>query len=238
MLTRIARRLHQRQRRGVDQVPGLGPEADVEADEVGPGEQLGQWHQASAELGLERRVDRGSGRIDDLHPEASRAPRDGLPDPPKADDSERRPVDVRAEQEHRPPRRPLPSLHEPRRLGDPAGGSQDQGEGEIGRRLGQRAGGVADGNAPGGTGGHVDVVVANGVVADDEQPGSRPVEQLVVDPVREQGQDSGTALDRGQQLGPARRQVAVPDPGLGHGADRIEAAIRDSPGDEDPWSGR
>ena len=79
----------------------------MERHEVAPGQQL-----------LERQVGRaersghvGRKRLDvvvqDLHPEALGAARDGLADPPEPDDPDRRAVDVGAEQQQRSPRLPV-----------------------------------------------------------------------------------------------------------------------------------
>ena len=70
-------RLHARERARVDQVPGVGRERRVEGDDVGALEQL-----AEREAGRARAVD-------DLHPEAGGAARDGVADPAAADDAER-----------------------------------------------------------------------------------------------------------------------------------------------------
>ena len=59
--------------------------------------------------------------------------------------------------------------------------------------------------------GDVDVVEPDGEVADDLELRAGAVEELVVDPIREQGQDAVAALDRAEEDVARRRQLVLPD---------------------------
>ena len=160
---------------GVDQVPRHRAQVDVERHEVALGEQA-----------LERQVRRAERSastvvgqlldvvVQDLHAEALRPARDGLPDPPEPDDADRRAMDVRPEQQQRTPRLPAAAADVAVALGQPAGGGHQQRPGEVGGRLGQDARRVADRDTAPRAGGDVDVVEADGVVADDPERPARP----------------------------------------------------------------
>ena len=127
--------------------------------------------------------------VQDRHPEPARPPRHRLADPPEADDAERRAVDVRPEQQQRAPRLPAAVADVAVALGDAPRGGHQQRQGEVGGRLGQDARRVADRRRRAAAqAGDIDVVEADGVVADDLELRPGRVEELVVDPVGEQRQ--------------------------------------------------
>jgi hypothetical protein len=171
--------------------------------------------------------------VEDGHPEAHRPAGDGLPDPPEADDADRRAVDVRPQQEHRAPGLPAAGPDVTITLGEPPPGGHEQGEGKVGGRVREDPWCVPDRDAPTSAGGHVDVVEADRVVRDDLELRPRPIEELVVDPVGEERQDAVAALDRVQQLRSGRGQVGLPDAGIAGLEDRRQPVVRDGPGDED-----
>ena len=175
--------------------------------------------------------------VEDPHPEALRPSRQRLADPPEADDPERRAVDVGAEQQQRTPRLPVAVADVAVALGEPSGGGHQQRPGEVGGRLGQDARRVPDGDAARGAGRDIDVVEADGVVADDAKARPGRVEERVVDPVGEQGQDAVAAGDRAAA---ARRAAAGGRPPRGPSsqaaATGVEPLVRDASGDEDAGS--
>ena len=127
--------LHRHQRPLVDQPAGLRRQRAMEADDVGFGEQLVELDPA------------GTGRAaaaQDPHPEALAATSHGLADQAGADDAQGRAVDVAAEPARRLPGPPLTLADRVRRLDDLSGDRQDQREGEVGGRLGEHPGRVAD----------------------------------------------------------------------------------------------
>ena len=168
------------------------------------------------------------------HPEPLRPPRDRLADPPEADDPERRAVDVRSEQQQRPPRLPLAVADVPVALGQAPGRGHQERPGEVGGRLGQDARRVADSDPARGARRDVDVVEADRVVADHLQPRTSGVEERVVDLVGEQRQHPVATGDTPEQLVARRRQVVLPDVGVARGEDRLEPLVGDPSRDEDP----
>ena len=138
-------------------------------------------------------------------------------------------MDVRPEQEHRPPRLPAAGANVAVALRDTPGGGHDQRPRKIRGRLGQDAGRVPDRDPPPGAGWHVDVVEADRVVRDDLEPGARGVEQLVVDPVGQQRQDAVAAGHGAQELVARRRELVLPDPSVGRLRDPRQAVLGDDP---------
>ena len=134
--------------------------------------------------------------MEHLHPEPLGAARDRLADAPEADDPERRPGHLRAERAVGLEGDPLPLAHVALALGEAPREREQEREGEVGRRVGQDVGGVADGDAALGRRVEVDVVGPDRVVGDRAQLGRRG-EQLLVDGVGEQGQQT---LDPGDVL--------------------------------------
>ena len=119
----------------VDQVAGLGRQRAVQRHEVRALEQLLERYAARARA------------VEDLHPEALRPPRDRLADAAEADDAERRAGHLGAEVAVGLERHPLALAHVALALGQPAGERQQQREGEVGGRVGEHVGRVADGDA-------------------------------------------------------------------------------------------
>src|SRR5262249_35580499 len=105
--------------------------------------------------------------VEDVHvPAAAAAPGQGKADAAHADDPEGAAGQVLAEVPQRLPG--LPPAGEGIRvpLDDAAGGGDEQAEGHVGGGVGEHAGGVAHGDAALGGRRHVDVVEADGEVAD------------------------------------------------------------------------
>ena len=105
-------------------------------------------------------------------------------------------------------------------LDDPASRRHQEGEGEIGRRLGEDPGGVADRHAPLGRGRNVDVVETDREVADDLEL-RLLIEDGAIDMIGQQGQGPDTAVDQLRQLVGAGRQSSS-------GQTRRSAASRNS----------
>ena len=212
----------------------LGRQVDVEGDEVRLGQQFLERQEPCAETLLDFGRPPREAVIHDLHPEPERPLRDGLSDPPEPDDPDRGAVDVGPEEEHRPPGSPLtrPDMAIP--LGEPARGSHQEREGKIRGRVREDAGRIPDRDAPPRACRHVDVVETDGEVRDDLELRAGAIEEFVVDPVREQGQDPFTTLDRPQEFIARRWQFLVPDTRVTGLNDRLKAVIGNDPGDEDP----
>ena len=225
-------RLHRAQGVVVDQVLRLVGQVDVQADEVGLAQQVVHLDAARPELRLLLRRRRMHVVVEDPHPEAATAARHLAADAPEPDDPERRAVDVDAHQQHRPPRAPAAVANVVDPLGDPARGRHEQGEREVGGRLGQDAGRVAGRDAAPGAGVDVDVVEADREVAHDLQLRAGRVEKLVVDRIGEEGEEAVLAGRPPQQLVARRRQLVGPQVDLGGLADRVEPLVGDDPGDE------
>ena len=147
---------------------------------------------------------------------------------------ERRAVEIGAEEEVRAPRPPVPGADETVALHDPPTSGEHQGPGQVGGGLGEGARRVADRDPPPSTGGHVDVVVADREVAHHAQARPGRVEQLVVHPIGEQGEDAVAPGDPAKQLVPGRRAIFRPDVGLAALLDEAQARLRDDPRHEDP----
>ena len=227
------RRLHPGKRGRPDEVPGLRRQVDVEGHEVGPRQELVHVHGLDAQgaLLLERRR---VGVVDqDGHVEATGSLGHLASDAAEADDADRGVVDVGAEQEQRAPGPPLAGPDVVVALRQAPGGGHQERPGEVGGRLGQDAGRVADGDAAARAGRHVDVVEADGEVADDPQAGTRGVEQLVVDPIGEQREEPVHAAHPLQQRGTRWRQLVRPEVDLERPGQRRQALLGQAAGDED-----
>ena len=81
--------------------------------------------------------------------------------------------------------------------------------------------------------GDVDVVEADGVVADDLEPGTGRVEEGAVHPIGQQGQDAVTTGHPAKQLVARRRELVGPQVHLADGPDCGQPLVRDDPRDED-----
>ena len=124
---------------------GLG-QWDVQRDEVRGGEQRGQLGVAGGQH---------------AHVEAVGAAGDRLADAPVADDAQRRAVHVGAQEGGGLPREPGAGGDGGGRVGELARGGQQEREGQVGGRLGQHAGGVADRDAASPARLEVDIVGAD-----------------------------------------------------------------------------
>src|SRR5437762_12771282 len=94
-----------------------------------------------------------------------RPPGDGLTDGAETDNAESRTVDVATEKERRVPWSPGARANNPVAFADSACDTEDQGKGEVRRRLSQHTGRVRDQYAPLSRRVYIDVVVANRHVA-------------------------------------------------------------------------
>jgi len=172
--------LHARQRPRIDQALGGRRQRDVEAHEIGLRQQVVQVDAHRAQLARGFRL----GRIRVQHPHLEAAGTAGyrLADAPHTHDAQRRAVHVLAHKQCRPPGLPPTRAGEALRLADAPGGGHQQREGEIGGSVGEHAGRVADRDAAAGGSGEVDVVVADGHLADHAQA-RRGVDHVRVDRV-------------------------------------------------------
>ena len=160
------RRLHRRETLGVDQVARLDAQRDVDADDVGIGEQTievvvppGQRHAGAEGLG-----------------EACRL----APDPAGPDDEQALPVETRAEHELERELPLVPPADEAVAFGYPAEEREHQPECELGRRAREDVRRVGDDDpAPLGLG-EVDVVHPDRVVGDHAELRACPVEVVPV----------------------------------------------------------
>ncbi len=153
--------------------------------------------------------------IQDPHPETRGATGNRLPDPAQPDQAKCSAVDILAQQRLGAPRFPfaLPNVrlaldHAPRR-------GEHQRHGKIGACLGEHVGRIGNKHATRGGRRQVDVVIADGVVADDAKPGGG-VKQRRVDPVRQQRKQAIALAGLPQQFLTWRRKLAGPDlhPGM------------------------
>ena len=167
------RRLHPGQRGGVDQMPRLVGQRQVQRDDVGGREQLVERQAAAA---------RG---VDDVHSVRQSQSLDRLPDPAVTDEAEGEPGEPSAEHQVRRPDPALAAADQAVALGDAAEQREHQRDGELGRRLGQDVGCVRDHDPAPPARVQVDVVDPDRVVRDDAQLRPGRVEQLVVDAVGE-----------------------------------------------------
>ena len=130
---------------------------------------------------------------------------------------------------------PLPD--EPVAFWQATGGGHEQRPGEVGRRLRQDARRIADLDAAPRARGDIDVVEADGVVADHPELRPGGIEELVVDLVGQQRQGAVDTGDAPQQLVSRRRQVPVPQVDVTRRADEVEALVGQPSRDEDPGDG-
>ena len=110
---------------------------------------------------------------------------------------------------------------------DAAGGRHQEREREVRGRLGEDAGGVADRNAALRRLGDVAVVEADREVRDDLQL-RRRVEQLGVDLLGQQAEETVDVLDLLEENVARRRQVARPDLDLALLLQQVKTLVVDS----------
>ena len=212
---------------GADQAHRLGGLGQVDAHEVGLGEQGVEVDEADAHLRGAAGLHVGVVR-DDLHPEGAEPLRDEHADAAEADDPDGLLVELDAGV-----LRALPLAVAQRRVGraDVAGGGEHERDGELGGAddVGRR--GVDDHHAGLGGGLDVDVVEADTGAGDDLEAG-RGRERLGVHLGGRADQDRVDVDDRRQQLG-AVGAVAVTD--LEVGSERLDRGGAQLFGDEYDW---
>lgn len=186
----------------------LGRQRRVEADHVTRCEQLVEVQPDCLERGRVRRV--VAREVGDLHAEGAAAGGDARADPTEADDPEPAAAQVVADHEVEAPRPGTPGPDQPLPLAQPPAGGEDQGEGEVGGRVVEDARRVGDDDPAPRAGGEVDVVEADGDVADAAQLRPGGVEELVVDAVVEHRGDHVGPGDQLQQ--PLPREPSAPRP--------------------------
>ena len=186
--------LHAVQEVGVDEVAGGLGQWDVQRDEVRGGEERGQLGVAGGQH---------------AHVEAVGAAGDRLADAPVADDAQRRAVHVGAQEGGGLPREPGAGGDGGGRVGELARGGQQEREGQVGGRLGQHAGGVADRDAASPARLEVDIVGADRHHRHGAQV-RRGVEQLVVDALGQQAQQALAVAYGVAELARRRGQLARP----------------------------
>ena len=120
-----------------------------------------------AELVLDRGRRRVLVLIEHAHPEAAPSAGDRLPDSTEPSDSQGAAGEVAPEEAHHLPAVEAALPNVPVRLDDAPRRREQQREREIGRRVGQDARRVGDRDVVAGSGGQVDVIVADGDVCND-----------------------------------------------------------------------
>ena len=191
VLTRVAVGFIRAELAGADQVVGLRGQRRVEAEDVAGRQQLVEVEPGRLELGRVRRV--VAREVGDLHAEGAAAGGDARADPAEADDPEPAAAQVVADHEVEAPGPGSPGADQPLPLAQPAAGGEDQGEGEVGGGVVEDAGRVGDDDPAPRAGREVDVVEADGDVADAAQLRPGGVEELVVDAVVEHRQATTSA---------------------------------------------
>ena len=134
---------------------------------------------------------------------------------------------------HTPVGPPVPRAHHPIPLGDPSSRREEQGEGEVGGRLGEDTRGVADRNAPGSGRGDVDVVDAHRHGGDDAQRRGG-LEKRPIDAVGEQTQEPFGLTDPRAQRLRCRRTVLGHHLELDSRGQLVEGSPRQRLGRDDP----
>ena len=210
--------LHDRQRRGVDEVVrGVG-EREVQRDDVGA---------------RERRVEVGvaADRLD-LEPEGARALGHRGADAPRPDEREPGAAQLEAQPPAGLPRAPAPVAHVRRGGDEVPRRRQDEREREVGRAVGEDVGGDADRDPARRARGDVDVVRADGVVRHHPQR-RRRVEQLVVDAVGQQAEQALRPGGERAQLARRGRELAGPHPDVVTGLPQaVDGGARQRAGDD------
>jgi hypothetical protein len=147
--------------------------------------------------------------VEHAHPKAARPATHSLTDGAPSNDTKSGTPDVPAKHETRRPHTPASGAHEAITLGDAAGRRQHQGEREVGRRFRKHSGGVADGDTRVGGRGKVDIIDANGQIADGDEAGRR-AHRSRVETVANHAEDGVTVADVNDQILMRRRRIIVP----------------------------
>jgi hypothetical protein len=145
----------------------------------------------------------------------------------------RPPAQVAAEHEVHPPGPRLAGADQPLRLAEAAAGGEDQRHRQVGGGVVEHSRRVGDGDAAPGGGREVDVVVADGDVGDAAQAGAGGVEELVVDPVAQQGEDGVGSGDERQQLRARQRRLPAGAPHLARPSQQRQPRLRQPAGDHE-----
>ena len=120
------------------------------------------------------------------------------------------------------PRPPLAGAHGTLALGDAPCGGHHERPGGVGGRVGQHVGGVAHRYAPARRLRDVDIVEADGDLADDLELRPRGVHQLRVHPVRKQAEQAIDALDPLQEHVARRGHLVFPEVDVGNFTDHLQ----------------
>ena len=144
---------------------------------------------------------------------------------------------VAAEQRHRSPGAPPTRAHMTVGFGDSPRRRHQQAECQVRGGLGQHAGRVPDGDTGAGGGVEVDIVHADGQVADDAQL-RRLRNHARVDLVGHHREHRVGVLQRGAQHRLRRRQLVAPYRNRGRGAQALDRGGIDRAGDEYFSAGR
>jgi hypothetical protein len=220
--------LHEAQPAGVDEVPGLVGERYVQGHDVALGQQRVEVAAPADDARVMARV------VQHLHAEAGGAASYGLADAAEADDAQHGAVHVAPQVLVDVPARPATGAQVGFRLPRASRRREDEQEGEVGGRLVQHTGRVAHGDAVVGCGLEVDVVVTDGDVGHDAQPGRARREHSGVDAIREQADDRVDFRRQRDDL--VVREAALPvrlDQGVADLGERFEAAGREPARDQD-----
>jgi hypothetical protein len=97
----------------------------------------------------------------------------------------------------------------------------------------EHARGVGDQDPARGRGLEVDVVVAHRDVGHDAQGRAGGVQELTVDPVRDEADHGGRAGDGPEEIGPGERVVALRRPDLTEPVQDVQRGRRHAAGDDD-----
>ena len=192
---------------GIDQVAGLLGQRAVDRDEVRALQQL-EDRRASVRCALASSPGRPAINTSISKPLARLAtacpirPAPMIPSVLPLTERPSRPVGSQVSQ--------VPSMTVAVGLRQPARGGQQQREREVGGRVGQHVGRVADRDPARGGGVDVDVVVADGVVGDRLEVGG-VLDQRGVDPVGDRGQERVRVVDVFCELLVGGRQPVGPD---------------------------
>ena len=208
----------------------------MEADEIGCAQQIIERHrfgiQPAGHLRWRRRI-----VVKHAHLEPARTAGHSLADAPKADQTQGCIVHVASHEQGRSPRLPASGADIFHAFDEPAGRRHQQGKGEVGGGVGKHAGRVSDRDSVGGGCRHVDVIITDRHLADHPQAIAGGFDQMGVDPVGQEGHQTGCLLRLCQQSFIRRWGFLLPHFGIGHLVDHLQPLLRDDAGHEYAWSG-
>ena len=172
--------------------------------------------------------------VEDLHvPAEAATASDGSADAPHADDAKRAADKVLADVTERFPCEPLSGTHVIDRFDDAAGGCKHQRDRHVGGGVGEYAGSVADLDAAPTCFRDVDVVVADGEVADDAKLRAGRIEELGVDRLGQERQDAVAPDDSAEEFLARRGKTVLPEVHLCSGGYLGEANVGNPASNED-----